>query len=104
MIWPIAGVLTFLFGIVSGSGMAATESMFRFFAQPDWPLENNLALGALTSIAAAAGRTTSPAAAVLLVCAPLVGVKPMEIVRRVCLPLVVATCITTGVAAMMFGR
>lgn len=104
MIWPIAGVLGFLFAIVSGSGMAATESMYRFFAQPDWPLENNLAIGALTSIAAAAGRTTSPAAAVLLVCAPLVGVKPMEIVKRVCLPLVVATMVTIGSAMVMYGK
>jgi C4-dicarboxylate transporter, DcuC family len=98
LIWPIAATLSFLFGIVSGSGMAATESLYRFFMQPDWPLEGNLAVGAMTSIAAAAGRTTSPAAAVVLLCAPLVGVRPMEIVRRVFGPLALATAVTAGVA------
>jgi DcuC family C4-dicarboxylate transporter len=102
MIWPVAGTLSFLFAVVSGSGMAATESLYRFFAQGDWPLEGNLAVGAVTSIAAAAGRTTSPAAAVLLVCAPLVGAKPMDILRRIFLPLVIATVSTVGVATFWY--
>ena len=102
MIWPVAGTLSFLFAVVSGSGMAATESLYRFFARGDWPLEGNLAVGAVTSIAAAAGRTTSPAAAVLLVCAPLIGVEPMAILRRVCLPLVIATAVTASVAAFLY--
>lgn len=100
-IWPVAGALSMLFAVVSGSGMAATESLFRFFGQSGWSLERNLAIGAVTSIAGAAGRTTSPAAAVLLVCAPLVGVNPMEIVRRVAGPMLIATAVTIGVAFMM---
>jgi DcuC family C4-dicarboxylate transporter len=98
LIWPLAATLSMLFGMVSGSGMAATESLYRFFMQPGWPLEDNLTVGAVTSIAAAAGRTTSPAAAVVLLCAPLVGVRPMEIVRRVFGPLVLATVVTASLA------
>lgn len=99
-IWPIAGLLSFLFGMLSGSGMAATESLYRFFIQPGWPTEDNLVVGAVTAISAAAGRTTSPAAAVVLVCAPLVGVMPLQIVRRVFWPLALSTMCTVFLAAI----
>jgi len=98
LLWPLAAAGAMSFAIVCGSGIAATESLYRFFAQPAWPVEENLSVGAVVSIAAAAGRTSSPAAAAVLLVASLVGVNPWSLVRRVGPPLVVATATTAGVA------
>src|SRR6185369_1551351 len=58
-VWPLAGIGALLFAVISGSGMASTESLYRFFVQPNAGEEYNLRIGAVVSIAAAAGRTTS---------------------------------------------
>jgi DcuC family C4-dicarboxylate transporter len=100
-IWLMASVISFLFALVCGSGMATTESLYQFFMQPDWPATNNLAIGAVVSVAAAAGRTASPAAAVVLLCGTLVGVSPAQLIRRVILPLILATITSTTVAWRM---
>jgi DcuC family C4-dicarboxylate transporter len=98
MLWPLAAAGAMSFAVVCGSGIAATESLYRFFAQPGWSVDDNLAVGAIVSIAAAAGRTSSPAAAAVLLVASLVGVNPWSLVRRVGPPLIVATAATAGVA------
>jgi DcuC family C4-dicarboxylate transporter len=96
LVWPLAGSITMLFGVISGSGMAATESLYRFFAQDGASQDHNLAIGSVVSIAAAAGRTSSPAAAVVLLVSTLMEVKPVEILRRVAPPLVLATAVTAA--------
>jgi DcuC family C4-dicarboxylate transporter len=101
MVWPLAGLAALLFAGICGSGMATTQSLYQFFVQPGADETTNLRIGAVVSIAAAAGRTTSPAAAVVLLCASLVSVSPLELLRRIWLPLVVATAVTTAVAAAM---
>lgn len=98
MVWPLAGAVTMLFGVITGSGMAATASLFRFFMQEGASTEHNLTIGSVVSIAAAAGRTSSPAAAVVLLVSSLLDVKPGEILRRVAPPLVIATAVTASVA------
>src|SRR5439155_24192375 len=92
------GAGAFAFAVVCGSDMATTESLYRFFVQNGSDEQTNLRIGAVISIAAAAGRTTSPAAAVVLLCASLVNVSPLELLRRVCAPLLVATAVTVSVA------
>ena len=67
LLLPAAGTLPLAFGWVSGSGMAATQSLFAFFVPPANELGTDPALvGAVVSLAAAAGRTLSPVSAVTL--------------------------------------
>jgi DcuC family C4-dicarboxylate transporter len=97
-VWPLSATGAMGFAVLCGSGMASTESLYRFFAQPGWSLDENLAVGANVAIASAAGRTSSPAAAVVLFCATLLGVGPWELLRRVGPPLIAATAVTATVA------
>ncbi len=93
---PAAGVLPMAFAAISGSGMAATQGVYGFFAGP--ALNQGLDpvhVGSVVSLAAAAGRTLSPVAAVTLMCAKLSGASPAELVKRVAFPLLAA------VAAML---
>ena len=85
---PLAAAVPCGFGAVSGSGMASTQSLYGFFhpAAVQLGADPN-DVGAVVSIAAAAGRTMSPVAAVVLMCATLTGVKPFDVVKRVALPL-----------------
>lgn len=103
-VWPMAGAASFAFAWVCGSGMATTESLYRFFVQSGWAIPANLAVGAVVSIAAAAGRTASPAAAVVLLCGSLVGVRSAELLRRVSVPLIVATIASVAYAAWFGPR
>ena len=57
-----------------------------------------LRVGAVVSIAAAAGRTMSPVAAVVFMCASLTGSDPLVIARRVAGPLFAASAVTVLVA------
>jgi C4-dicarboxylate transporter, DcuC family len=85
---PAAIVLPMSFALVCGSGMATTQSLFGFFVEPARYLHYDLLrLGALISFAAAAGRTMSPVAAVTLMCASLAEINPIQLVRRVVIPL-----------------
>lgn len=86
---PVAGYLTMAFAFLCGSGIAATKGLFDVFAESAVrhgfdPLE----VGAVMAICADAGRTMSPVAAVTLMCARLTGTQPLDLVRRVALPLV----------------
>lgn len=97
-VWLTAGGLTWAFAFLSGSGMAATQSLFEIFVTKAMSLEQALRVGAVTSIAAAAGRTMSPVAAVVLTCAQLTDANGLAMVRRVAIPLVAATMATVAVA------
>lgn len=98
LVWPLASGLTLAFAILSGSGMAATQTLFDIYVTKAMSLELALRVGAVTSIAAAAGRTMSPVAAVVLTCAQLTDANGLAMARRVAIPLITATIAMVGVA------
>jgi DcuC family C4-dicarboxylate transporter len=57
-------------------------------------INNAIDLGALGALGSAFGRTMSPAAAVMIFAASLIGVSPLEIVKRTAIPLIVGLAIT----------
>jgi len=90
LLLPAAGFLTLGFAFVCGSGIAATQSLFPFFAEPS--LAADVApqhTGAVVALGAAAGRTMSPVAAVTLMCGRLTDTRPADLVRRVAPPLLI---------------
>jgi DcuC family C4-dicarboxylate transporter len=88
LLGPLAMALPWGFALVSGSGMASTQSLFGFFVEPAQRLGCDVAsVGALVSLSAAAGRTMSPVAAVVLLCAALTDTQPLALARRVTGPL-----------------
>jgi DcuC family C4-dicarboxylate transporter len=98
---PLAGLLPWAFAFLSGSGMAATQSLFGFFDDAARAAEvESVAVGVVVAIGSAAGRTMSPVAAVTLMCSALSGVEPMVLVRRVAVPLFVGMAVV--VACSMF--
>jgi DcuC family C4-dicarboxylate transporter len=99
---PIASVFPLSLAALSGSGMAATQSLFGLFAGPALALDIAPEhVGAVVSLSAAAGRTMSPVAAVTLMCASLTGARPAELSRRVALPLVAGVVAVTLAASLM---
>jgi C4-dicarboxylate transporter, DcuC family len=94
---PLAAAVPWAFAAVSGSGMASTQSLYGFFYEPALQLgQSPESIGAVVSVGAAAGRTMSPAAAVVLMSASLTGVNPLAVVRRVALPLVLGLLVTVA--------
>jgi DcuC family C4-dicarboxylate transporter len=91
---PAAAGVPLGFAALCGSGMASTQSLFRFFVEPA-PQQgvNPAALGAVVCISAAAGRTMSPVAAVTLMSANLSGAEGLALVRRVVVPLLVGVVV-----------
>ncbi len=99
---PAAGTLPLGFGLICGSGMAATQSLFGFFAGPAVAQgQDPIMVGAVVSLAAAAGRTMSPVAAVVLMCATMTDTSPFDIVKRVALPLVFGIILVVATAMMI---
>jgi C4-dicarboxylate transporter, DcuC family len=89
---PSAVGLPMAFAWLCGSGMASTQSLFGFFVEPAKAVGvSAIDIGALVSIASAAGRTLSPVAAVTLMCASMTQTSPVEICKRLVLPLLVGT-------------
>ena len=98
---PLAGLMPLAFAALSGSGMATTEALFSFFAAPARDLGYDpLQVGALVSLASAAGRTLSPVAAVTLMCAALTDTSPLDLLRRVALPLLAGMGVLIAVVAL----
>jgi DcuC family C4-dicarboxylate transporter len=96
LLMPAAGFLPLGFGAISGSGTAATQSLFGIFAAP--AVTQGIAaehVGAVVALGAAAGRTMSMVAAVALMCATLTETKPTELVRRVAGPLLIGVLVVT---------
>jgi DcuC family C4-dicarboxylate transporter len=88
LLGPAAVGLPLSFAALCGSGMATTQSLFGFFVAPARHLGYDpLRLGAMVSLASAAGRTMSPFAAVTLMCASLAEVSAFQLARRVAVPL-----------------
>jgi DcuC family C4-dicarboxylate transporter len=92
---PLAAAVPWAFAVVSGSGMASTQSLYGSFYEPAVAVGHNpAAVGAVVSVASAAGRTMSPVAAVVLMSATLTGVTPFGVVKRVGGPLVFGLIVT----------
>ena len=85
--------LSLLFAVLSGSGYAATQTLYPLFVTDEMGTETMLRVGAVVAVAAAAGRTMSPVAAVNLVSADLTDTQPIAIARRVAVPLLVASAV-----------
>jgi DcuC family C4-dicarboxylate transporter len=103
LLLPGAGALPLGFSLLCGSGMAATQALFGFFAEPALQLGlSPLHVGAVVSVAAAAGRTMSPVAAVTLMCAAMTRTDPVTLARRVAGPLLLSTAVVVA-AAMLLG-
>jgi DcuC family C4-dicarboxylate transporter len=99
---PLAAVVPLGFAALSGSGMASTQSLYGFFHAPAEALGlDPVAVGALVSLGAAAGRTMSPVAAVTLMCGMLTGTNPFVLAKRVAVPLLVGIAVV--VALRMAG-
>lgn len=83
--------MSLAFAVLCGSGMATTQSLFGFFAGPALEIGMDPAqVGAVVSLSSAAGRTMSPAAAVALACAAMTKSDPLDLIRRVAVPLLLA--------------
>jgi DcuC family C4-dicarboxylate transporter len=102
LLLPTASGLPFGLAWLCGSGFATTEGLFRFFAGPalDQGIDP-IHVGAVVSIAAAAGRTLSPVAAVTLMCATLTRTDPVDLIKRLAVPLVVSLAAVGIVAGVM---
>lgn len=99
---PAATAMPLGFALLCGSGMASTQSLYGFFVAPAHALgADPLQVGAVMSLAAAAGRTMSPVAAVTLMCASLSGAEPLALVRRVAVPLLVGTLAVLAASALL---
>ncbi len=97
LLLPMAATVPLGFGALSGSGMASTQSLYGFFVKPaELAGLDRIDLGAVVSIAAAAGRTMSPVAAVTLMSATLTDTNPFALARRVALPLLLSWIIVVG--------
>jgi DcuC family C4-dicarboxylate transporter len=105
LLFPAAGLMSLGFGVLSGSGMATTQSLFGFFAEPALRLHIHPAyVGAVISLAAAAGRTMSPVAAVTLMCAAMTQTEPVALIKRVAGPLLVGVLGMVLTAALRGGN
>jgi C4-dicarboxylate transporter len=79
--------------------MASTQSLFPLFVEPANRLGVDLHdVGAVVSLAAAAGRSISPVATVTLMCASMTRTDPFALVRRLAVPLLISTTIVIAVA------
>lgn len=104
LLLPLAGLLPLGFAVLSGSGMAATQSLYASYVTPSLELDTDPAhTGAVVSIGAAAGRTMSPVAAVTLMSSQLTATSPFALAKRVAVPLLAATAATVA-AAVWLGR
>jgi DcuC family C4-dicarboxylate transporter len=88
LINPLAAFVPLAFATISGSGMASTQILYDFFHGPAIAHGyNEVELGGLVSLGSAAGRTMSPVAAVVLMCATLTSTNPFTLAKRVVVPL-----------------
>ncbi|HMC90525.1 MAG TPA: C4-dicarboxylate transporter DcuC [Gemmataceae bacterium] len=102
---PSAGILPLAFAWLSGSGMAATQSLFQFFTQPSADLGiDPIRVGGVVSISAAAGRTMSPVSAVALMCGTLTATGSLDLCKRVALPLLAGVAVVIVVALVLVQK
>lgn len=103
LLFPLAAAIPLGFAWVCGSGMASTQSVYGFFVEPAAAVNvDPVLVGSVVSLSAAAGRTMSPVAAVVLMGTSLTGGSPLPLVKRVALPLL-AGIVAVVLAAMIMG-
>jgi C4-dicarboxylate transporter, DcuC family len=91
LLTPAAGLIPLAFAALSGSGMAATQSLYESFARAAYRVgADPKDVGAVVAIGAAAGRTMSPVAAAALMAARLTGTNVFQLARRVAGPLLIS--------------
>ena len=91
LLTPAAGFIPLAFAALSGSGMAATQSLYESFARAAYRVgADPKDIGAVVAIGAAAGRTMSPVAASALMAAKLTGTNVFQLARRVAGPLLIS--------------
>jgi len=105
LLTPLAGFVPMAFAFVCGSGMASTQSLYDSFYDasakiPNSPPDPN-SVGAMVSVGAAVGRTLSPVAAVTLMCSKLTDTKPLDLVKRIAIPLLLG--LSAVIALRVFG-
>jgi C4-dicarboxylate transporter, DcuC family len=101
LLLPAAGTVPLGFAALSGSGMAATQSLYGFYVEPAHALGvDPKEIGAVVSVGAAAGRTMSPVAAVALMCGKLTGTSSFELARRVAGPLLLSLAVVLVLRAV----
>ncbi|HEX3147216.1 MAG TPA: C4-dicarboxylate transporter DcuC [Gemmataceae bacterium] len=94
---PISGLVPLAFAALSGSGMAATQSLYASFVASAEALGvDPKDVGAMVALGAAAGRTMSPVAAVALMSAKLTGTNSFRLARRVAGPLLISLLVVIG--------
>lgn len=102
VLMPFAGTIPLAFAALCGSGMASAQSLMGFFAEPALRLGiDPTHVGAVVSLASAAGRTMSPVAAVTLMCARMTGTKPLDLAKQVAVPLLISISIIIVVAMII---
>jgi DcuC family C4-dicarboxylate transporter len=102
LLWPATAAMPLGFAVLCGSGMASTQSLYGFFVDPARALgADPLRVGAVMALAAAAGRTMSPVAAVTLMCASLSGADPLALARRVAVPLLAGILVVLAAGAVL---
>ncbi len=95
---PSAVLIPLLFAVLCGSGMASTQSLFDFFKGPALAAgANAVGVGGLVAVSASAGRTLSPVAPVVLLCATMSGAEPLQLARRLFWPLAAGVAAATAV-------
>jgi len=102
LLFPLASAFPLGFAWASGSGMASTQSLYDFFYNATGEQADPLRVGAVVSLSAAAGRTMSPVAAVVLLSASLVKADPLAMMRRMA-PALIAGLIVVVIVAMWLG-
>jgi DcuC family C4-dicarboxylate transporter len=103
VLFPVAATSALAFALLSGSGMATTQSLYGFFVQPATDAgADPLRVGAVISLAAAAGRAASPVSAVVLLAASLAGAEPLAMLRRTG-PALLAGLAAVVAVAMLLG-
>lgn len=103
LLLPVAGLAALGFALLSGSGMATTQSLFGLFAGPALEVGvDPTHVGAVVALAGAAGRSSSPVAAVALLCATLCGASPLALVRRTIVP-ALAAVVAIVIAAVLLA-
>ena len=99
---PLAVLMPAGFSWLCGSGMASTQSLFGFFVEPADALGvDPLRVGAVVAISAAGGRTLSPVAAVVLLASSMSEATPLEITRRIALPMLFGLAAVATLAALL---
>jgi DcuC family C4-dicarboxylate transporter len=98
MLLPLAALLPAFLAFLSGSGIGSTQGLYPLLA--DVAIThgiNPVDVGVVCCVGSAAGRTSSPVAAVTLMCSQLTDSKPSDISRRVMPPLAVGLAIVVAV-------